>query len=1176
MENGFELLDPSNARAFLKRFSAEDKRNGNSCYQRGCVGDFEVDEPGVSYDTSVVEGNEHFGVDLTYDGVDGWRGHCTCGFERCHHQYAAMRALLAEHGTAVVRNLSSSKPAAMQNAAASTREVEAGLARRLTSALGRVPNAIESKFIKRVSTAYARSRQTGTITYWDFEEMGLRLGGYGWDAVKIWPAAPANEHEFWLYVARAAQERNVPIPEFMLPITDFKPIEERLKRWRRSIEIEKWEKSLAQLPVDTASTRTGRGETDLRLMVYPMAANLQWLRPGHELFEDIKQSQVHQIAQDETRGWVQFKSEAALLWHLLSPSFFYSGNASLVLHHADARTAFGRVLRTPVLEGRIVNRQGQVLKRPAEPLRWAMAAAENENDDYKLTLVDAEAKPVGEVFCVLPGKPALYVTEEAVYAGPAETVLDPTRENRIPAPVIERAAGVSFLEALGLPLPARVSRRVRKVPIRITIHCELRMPYPGGRNEDCIFTVRAESPEGHKEFWNGNAWQRVAEPVALRKAPKDKDEIVIHDRSLMGVVPSLLASLDLKRGTGPYELYLRVTRRFPEIFSEWLKSAPPEISVELHGELASFMERDVAGKVSLNVTETEIDWFDLRVVLDVSDTTLSQPEIKLLLKARGSFVRLAGKGWRRLQYDLSDEENERLARLGLSASELSDEPQKLHALQLADEAARKFLPERQVEQIRRRASEIKARVAPPVPENIKADLRPYQIEGFHFLAYLSANRFGGILADDMGLGKTLQALAWLAWLQVDARPNPSLVVCPKSVMDNWRAEAERFVPGFRVKLWPAAELNEFHKRLSEADLHVLNYNQLRGLAETILPLKWQAIILDEGQYIKNPSSQTAQLARQLQSPHRLILSGTPIENRLMDLWSLMAFAMPGVLGTRGQFLKIYDAKGDPFARRRLASRVRPFLLRRTKAQVAKDLPDRIEEDLFCEIEGEQKTLYRAELKRAQQILLGVKTQKELAKQQFHFLTSLLRLRQICCHPKLVNPQSGAVGAKAEALLEQLEPLMEEGNKVLVFSQFVELLNLLRPMIEERGWPIFYLAGDTENRGELVSRFQAAEGPGVFLISLKAGGFGLNLTAASYVVLFDPWWNPAVENQAIDRTHRIGQANKVIAYRLLIKDSIEEKIRALQKTKSALAQDVLGEERFAQSLTLDDLRFLLAD
>jgi SNF2 family DNA or RNA helicase len=520
-----------------------------------------------------------------------------------------------------------------------------------------------------------------------------------------------------------------------------------------------------------------------------------------------------------------------------------------------------------------------------------------------------------------------------------------------------------------------------------------------------------------------------------------------------------------------------------------------------------------------------------------------------------------------------------------------------------------------------------------LPGGVTAQLRPYQLQGFHFLAYLSTNRFGGILADDMGLGKTVQTLAWLLWLreqtaveraaalrsngqaaesrivkgegtarpeisQTRSEPNgdgpsppltsalqesathaallPSLVVCPKSVMDNWHAEAARFTPQLRVKIWPAGELSKLPQQLSDADLHVINYNQLRLIGESLRPVRWLAVILDEGQYIKNPGSQTAQVARALAAEHRLVLSGTPIENRLLDLWSLLAFAMPGALGNRAQFGRLHDAKGDPFARRRLAARVRPFVLRRTKGQVAKDLPDRIEEDLFCEIEGEQQTLYRAELKRAQQLLLGVKTQKELAKHQFNFLTSLLRLRQVCCDPRLMKPDSPAVGAKTEALLDVLEPIMEEGQKVLVFSQFVEMLHLLRPVLAERNWPLFYLAGETENRGELVQKFQTTEGPAVFLISLKAGGFGLNLTAASYVVLFDPWWNPAVESQAIDRTHRIGQQNKVIAYRLLIKNSIEEKIRALQKQKKALADDVLGEEKFAQSLTLEDLHFLFAD
>ena len=352
---------------------------------------------------------------------------------------------------------------------------------------------------------------------------------------------------------------------------------------------------------------------------------------------------------------------------------------------------------------------------------------------------------------------------------------------------------------------------------------------------------------------------------------------------------------------------------------------------------------------------------------------------------------------------------------------------------------------------------------------------------------------------------------------------------------------------------------------------------LRSLSPKITKLPWHAVILDEAQYIKNPDSQTAQSARALQAEHRLALSGTPIENRLLDLWSILAFAMPGVLGNRSQFTKKFNAADDPLARRRLASRVRPFLLRRTKNQVAKDLPDRIEEDLLCELEGEQKTLYRAEFKRTQQLLLKVKTKQDLNENRFNFLTSLLRLRQICCHPALVDKKlRESESAKLSALVDLLEPLMEEGHKVLVFSQFVTLLDIVRETVKTREWPHFYLTGETDNRGELVKEFQSAKGSAVFLISLKAGGFGLNLTAASYVVLFDPWWNPAVEAQAIDRTHRIGQKSKVIAYRLLMKSSIEEKIRALQKTKAAIADDVLGEETFAKSLTLEDLKYLFAE
>jgi hypothetical protein len=1222
MDEAFELLDARAAQEFLQRFPAAVRRKGEACFRGGRVHDLVPKEPGAVYTARVRDGQEHL-VELIYDPVDGWYGDCSCELEfDCEHVFAAMNALLVEHNAVAVRGLSAGRLGALARLAAARPKPPATdayeLAGRLLAATGRPLTREESRFLKLLHEAYLRCSRTRQLTYWDFHQLGLPLPEYSFGGLELWPAFPNGEYEFWLYLAHFIERQGHKFPEFMRPITDFTLIAERLARWHRAREIEKWKQTLGNLHLHPSqSDTTLQAETDLRVVIEPRHASLQWLRPGEAAFEPLKQTHFRRLAADSEQHLVRFTAEAGLLWELFAERSYYGNKAQLRYEDDDATRILGRLLRLTLLASRIVRPDGQPLARPTERLRWDLTPATDEQDDYRLRLVQANGAPPPTFLGVFPGRPTLYLTLEAVFTGSDQGagLLKPANENRIPAPAIERASGVAFLRSLGLELPPRLRDRVRILPYQIAIQCELKPTYSDGDTEDCLVTVLAEAPDGRQRKWMGDNWTETT-PKGARKGGRDDHTITLYDSAALETVPPLLEPLRLKPGNYGGGLVARVNKKFPEIFGEWLKTMPPHITVQLKGELASFASPDVAGRVKLDVTEAAIDWFDLRVVLDVADTTLTAEEIKLLLNANGRYVRLAGKGWRRLHYDLTGEEDERLARLGLSPHELSAEPQRLHALQLADEAAKKLLPEQQVEQIQRRASEIKARVAPDLPAGVTAQLRPYQLEGFNFLAYLAANHFGGILADDMGLGKTLQTLAWLLWLRVQSngresdgcrvtsdegcsrttqhatrtmqsepgdqstianrQPPPSLVVCPKSVMDNWHAEAARFTPGLRVRAWSAIELGRFCGELESADLHVLNYSQLRSLGESLAPVRWQALILDEGQYIKNPNSQTAQVARALRAEHRLVLTGTPIENRLLDLWSLMAFAMPGVLSSRAQFGRLYDTKGDPFARRRLASRVRPFVLRRTKDQVAKDLPDRIEEDLFCEIEGEQKSLYRAELKRAQQLLLSIKTQKELAQQQFHFLTSLLRLRQVCCHPRLVKTDSAAPSAKIEALLEQLEPLMDEGEKVLVFSQFVELLNLLRPALAERHWPLFYLAGDTENRGELVRQFQSVEGPAVFLISLKAGGFGLNLTAACYVVLFDPWWNPAVENQAIDRTHRIGQANKVIAYRLLIKNSIEEKIRELQKQKKALAEDVFGEEKFAQSLTLQDLQFLLAD
>jgi SNF2 family DNA or RNA helicase len=432
----------------------------------------------------------------------------------------------------------------------------------------------------------------------------------------------------------------------------------------------------------------------------------------------------------------------------------------------------------------------------------------------------------------------------------------------------------------------------------------------------------------------------------------------------------------------------------------------------------------------------------------------------------------------------------------------------------------------------------------------------------------------------MGLGKTIQSLTYVLWLMEEAEKNkeahrPVLVVCPKSVLDVWASEAVKFAPGVRVKVLRNREDLDVKDTQENIDMLVLNYAQLRVCGDLLNEIKWLTTILDEGQQIKNPDSKAAKCARELDSANRLVLTGTPIENRLLDMWSLMAFAMPGVLGSRAYFKKRFDKRKDPLSQNRLAARLRPFLLRRTKLQVAQDLPPRTEEEVYSKMENIQQELYKAELKRIQKALLGLDSDEAVKKNSFAILQGLMRLRQICCHPGLIDPKYlKEESAKMESLFYLLDQLHEEGHKVLVFSQFVSMLDLIKARLELEARPFHYLTGQTKDRKGEIERFQTTKDPSVFMLSLKAGGAGLNLTSASYVILYDPWWNPAVENQAIDRTHRIGQKNKVIAYRLLTRDTVEEKIRILQHQKTQLVTNVLGDEGFASNLGLEDLQFIL--
>jgi superfamily II DNA or RNA helicase len=474
-------------------------------------------------------------------------------------------------------------------------------------------------------------------------------------------------------------------------------------------------------------------------------------------------------------------------------------------------------------------------------------------------------------------------------------------------------------------------------------------------------------------------------------------------------------------------------------------------------------------------------------------------------------------------------------------------------------------------------------VAPPA--GFIGTLRGYQNEGLGWLYFLQQFGFGGCLADDMGLGKTVQVLALLeSRRELRAKggaddPGPTLVVVPKSLVFNWKQEAARFAPKLRVLDHTGVGRAKPGEHFDEYDLVLTTYGTLRRDALQFKDLVFDYCILDEAQAIKNASSESAKAARLLRARHKLALSGTPVENHLGELWSLFEFLNPGMLGSASVFQLTGAGARNPTEETRalLARALRPFILRRTKGQVAKDLPAKVEQTIYCDMEPAQRKLYD-ELRRHYRDTLLARVEREgLNRSKIQVLEALLRLRQAACHPGLIDKErTGDASAKLDVLLPSLLEVTEEGHKCLVFSQFTSFLAIVRERLDEEKVPYLYLDGRTRDRAARVEQFQSDPESKLFLISLKAGGLGLNLTAAEYVFLLDPWWNPAVEAQAIDRAHRIGQTEQVFACRLIARDTVEEKVLALQQSKRDLADAIINADNsLIRGLGRDDLELLLS-
>lgn len=1043
--------------------------------------------------------------------------------------------------------------------------------------LGHPLSGDECEYLDKVERRFHRFELEREIFDSDLVRLNPRWPVDSFDPLILWPTPPTNVIEFWNYIAHTFEKGNYPIPAFLEVITDREKTREEMAQWERRCEESEWKFQVETFEKQAVEDRAE--QVDFRLRISSREARL-FVRSGDGDFEKIADNEQFKKWEERyAKGSLRLSAGSEILWN----KFLYatvedeSNDGSLDLDTAENCRLLNQFFHQEELNGLIVNLDDQPFRMFEKPLRWTCGADPMGSDDYSLQLSTEDGQEISHSLRLLPGDDPLYLSDEWYFCGPEywrreETLIDP--QVIVPRTVIESEAGVAFLSRLGAALPDELEEKIKEETLKISFQLGISASATSASTEHMLMKVNAVSTDAEREEVLGrNGWE------VIKNKGRTDGYISRYDRTLQRQVPRLIQAMQptFDSNLGCYRA--RVTKNFPEKYAEWLASLPEEIEIIADADLATLQADPVEAHVTFEVVGQEIDWFDLKVVVKVDGMDLSPGEIRALVQARGQFVRMDRGGWLRLKMVLNDDQKDAVSRIGLDPFDLSGETHRLHALQLSEPGAKEIFDAATWERIATRARNLKLQVRPDVPAGLSVNLRPYQVEGFHFLAYLATNRFGGILADDMGLGKTIQSLTWLLWLReqnASDKPRPSLVVCPKSVLDVWGDEVVKAAPSIRVQVLRNKTELEIERLGTEIDLLVVNYSQLRSCGDELKSVEWLGIILDEGQQIKNPDSKAAKAARALPGDNRLVLTGTPIENRLLDVWSLMNFAMPGILGNRKYFRDNFDRRKDSHSQTRLTARLRPFLLRRTKGEVALDLPPKIEEDVFSRMEETQQGLYQAELERIQKILLGIESDESLRRSSFVILQGLMRLRQICCHPGLLDSKYRYEdSAKLNALFYLLDQLHEEGHKVLVFSQFVTMLDIIKEELEDRDRPYSYLSGQTKDRRAVISDFQETKEPRTFLLSLKAGGSGLNLTSASYVILYDPWWNPAVENQAIDRCHRIGQQSRVNAYRLLVRDSVEEKIRVLQQQKNAMMTGVLGEEGFTRNLELDDLKFLFS-
>ncbi len=645
--------------------------------------------------------------------------------------------------------------------------------------------------------------------------------------------------------------------------------------------------------------------------------------------------------------------------------------------------------------------------------------------------------------------------------------------------------------------------------------------------------------------------------------------------SIMGTHPDFVEQID-----DAQYFYLHKNRFvdndwFINAFEYWREE---EIEILGFSEIKNNKINPHKAKVSIEII-SGIDWFNAKLKVGYGNQQALLQQIHRAIRNKSKYVKL-GDGSLGV---LPEEWIEKIAayfRVGDIEQDMITIP-KINYSEVSEIFEDELLSEEVKQEIELLKSDFSREIHAvnvPIPRGLNAELREYQHQGLNWLSFLDQYNFGGCLADDMGLGKTLQIIAFILSQKERKGFQTNLVVVPTSLLFNWEEEISKFAPSLKIWKHYGADREKSHRKFADYDVVLTSYGILLSDIRFLKEFTFNYIFLDESQAIKNPNSERYKAARLLKARNRVVLTGTPVENNTFDLYGQLSFANPGLLGSKQFFKDTYAIPIDRFQYSKraieLQEKVKPFILRRTKKQVAKELPEKTEMLIYCEMNSEQRKIYESWETELREYISAIE-EEDIKDKSMHVLTGLTKLRQICNSPVLLKKGYSDVGSvKIEVILEQIESKSKE-HKILIFSQFVGMLDLIKKELEQRGIPFEYLTGQTKDRGEKVHNFQNNSDIRIFLISLKAGGVGLNLTEADYVYLVDPWWNPASENQAIDRSYRIGQTKNVVAVRLICSNTIEEKILKLQVRKTQLAQDLIQtDSSFFNSLSKEELLGIL--